>query len=237
VSLAEHDYWAEGVGAYVLGAMPDRELTAFASHVEGCESCRAAVEDLRPAVDALPAATPHLAAPPELRERLLGIVRSEAELLRAAGPEADRPPRRRGWLFGSRPLTAALVAVALIVAGVAGFALRGSSGPLTRTIAGRVVGVPRASARIEIRGRRAELRVTSLPAPPPGRVYQVWLLRSSGTRPAATMALFTVEGDGSATVRLPSLRGASAVLVTNEPVGGSRTGVPSQRVPIISADL
>jgi hypothetical protein len=45
------------------------------------------------------------------------------------------------------------------------------------------------------------------------------------------------QRDGSGTVRLPSLHGDSAVLVTNEPTGGSRTGVPSQRVPIVSVDL
>ncbi|HYM57033.1 MAG TPA: anti-sigma factor, partial [Solirubrobacteraceae bacterium] len=69
------------------------------------------------------------------------------------------------------------------------------------------------------------------PAPPQGRVYQVWLDRG-GSTPEPTSALFTTRGDGSASVAVPgSLRGVRQILVTDEPVGGSE--LPTRR-PIIS---
>ena len=62
---------------------------------------------------------------------------------------------------------------------------------------------------------------TDLPAPPDGRVYQVWVDRG-GPAPEPTDALFSVSRDGSAHVDVPgSLDGVRAVMVTDEPPRGS----------------
>ena len=46
-SMSEHDRFAETAGAYVLGALPDDERTAYVAHLETCAACQAEVEELR----------------------------------------------------------------------------------------------------------------------------------------------------------------------------------------------
>ena len=60
-----------------------------------------------------------------------------------------------------------------------------------------------------------------LPAPPSGRVYQVWLKRD-GHPPMPTAALFVPSRDGAAAASVPgSLDDVDQVMVTDEPDGGS----------------
>jgi hypothetical protein len=74
-----------------------------------------------------------------------------------------------------------------------------------------------------------------MPAPAVGRVYEVWLDHGEGTAPQPTDALFSVSRAGRASVDVPGdLDGVKAVLVTDEPAGGSR--VPSG-APVIAATL
>jgi hypothetical protein len=60
-----------------------------------------------------------------------------------------------------------------------------------------------------------------MPAPPEGRVYQVWVLPEGADAPRPTQALFTPRRDGSAAAAVPTVDGVQAVLVTDEPAGGS----------------
>jgi hypothetical protein len=82
-------------------------------------------------------------------------------------------------------------------------------------------------------GDAVELRVTNMPAPPAGRVYQVWLQRDG--RAPEPDAVFTVDrmGRGSVGV-LGDVKGAAKVLVTDEPRGGS--DVPT-RQPVVAGRL
>lgn len=231
------------MGAWLLGALPDDEAQAFAAHLEECPVCRQDVASLRVAADALPASAPSLAAPPELKARILAAVEPEAELLVAAGERADRagaaprPARARLRLgrLSLRPALVLPVALALlVVGGVAGLLGEQLLHDDARTVSAKLdpsVAVPGARADLEVRDDRAVLVARKLPAPPQGRVYQVWLDRGGAT-PEPTSALFTTRGDGSASVAVPgSLRGVRQILVTDEPMGGSR--LPTRR-PIIS---
>jgi hypothetical protein len=84
-------------------------------------------------------------------------------------------------------------------------------------------------------GNGAKLVVAGMPAPAEGRVYQVWLDRGGAGTPQPTDALFSVSRTGHASVDVPGdLGGVKAVLVTDEPLGGSRTPT---RAPVISATL
>ena len=113
------------VAPYLLHALDDEEVADFRLHLDGCAICRRELAELRPMVDLLPSAAPPRAAPPELGERLMAVVRGEAELLRAAGAGADRAPARARIRWRLRPL-AGLAAAATLAIGVAvGLALGG----------------------------------------------------------------------------------------------------------------
>ena len=60
-----------------------------------------------------------------------------------------------------------------------------------------------------------------MPAPPPGRIYEVWLEHGTAA-PQPTDALFSVTSPAAGSVGVPGdLHGVSKVLVTDEPLGGS----------------
>jgi hypothetical protein len=119
------------------------------------------------------------------------------------------------------------------VLGGVGGALLAGGGEDTRTVAAQTE--PRgADVRLEIGDQGATLVARDMPAPPSGRIYQVWIKRP-GRDPQPTSVLWSVRGDGSADVAVPgSLDGVEAVLVTDEPPGGS--DAPT-RMPVISAPL
>lgn len=214
--MNDHARWTDAAGPYVLGAMPVAEREAFEEHLATCGICREEVDELRPAAEALPMASPLMTPPPELKARIMAEVEREAELLGAAGAGAERPERVRrerrglGWLSGWR---LAPVAAALLIAGV----LVGTSvgGPDTRTYA-----FEGQDARLEVEGDSARLVADDLPAPPEGRVYEVWLMHEGSDTPQPTDVLFMPREDGSAVAAIPSVDGVREVLVTDEPPGG-----------------
>ena len=214
--MSDHSRWADTAGAYVLGAMASAERDEFEAHLATCAVCREEVDELRPAADALPMASPTMLPPPELKDRIMAEVEREAELIGAAGAGADRPQRterrrRRAWLSGWR---LAPVAAALLIAGaLVGIAL---GGPDSRTVE-----FDRAGAELEISDDQAMLVAENLPAPPDGRVYEVWLMPEGSDTPEPTDVLFTPRSDGSAVAAIPGIDDASQVLVSDEPPGGS----------------
>ena len=235
--MNQHDHYDDAIAPYLLKALPDDERQDFEAHLLGCADCRTEVSRLQVAVDVLPASVPQYEAPPELRDRIMSVVHREAELLAAAGPEADRPPapraaerEKRGWNF-RMPRLAIGGTLAGAVAGVVLGAVLLSDDPLTRTVPAEVA-IQGAQASLVVHDDDSKLVAKDLPAPPAGRVYQVWVKRP-GRDPEATDALFTVRSDGSAVVSVPgSMDGVEAVLVTDEPEGGS---LAPTRKPIISA--
>ena len=228
----DHDRWADSLGSWLLGALPEDEVDGFRTHLAGCATCRADAESLRVAVDALPASAPPATPPPALKGRVIAVVEREAALLHAAGPEADRahaPRRRRRRRLprladpSLRPaLAVPLVLLLLVIGGGAALLGRSALDSGSRVVVARVspqTGGARVS--LEVDGDRARLVGKGLPAPPPGRVYQVWLDRG-GASPEPTSALFSTRRDGSASVDVPgSIDGVRTVMVTDEPAGGS----------------
>jgi anti-sigma-K factor RskA len=219
----------DDAGSYVLRALPDDEHARFEAHLANCAECQREVADLQVAADTLPLAAVQVDPPPELRERIMTIVRSEAELLAAAGARADEPAatpaakaprRRRRW---ARPLPAAMAASALVAAGViGGIVLTGGNDTKTVTGTVQIASAPAARASLQLSDDATKLQVRRMPPPPAGKVYQVWLKRANQD-PAPTTALFRTDSSGSADVEIQRgrLKGVDQVLVTAEPDGGS----------------
>jgi anti-sigma-K factor RskA len=223
---------AEEAAVYALGAMEEPEARAFAEHLRSCARCREELSALKPVVDALPSAVAQRSAPTELRSRVLSTVRSEAEL---QGASRGRSPvdsvRRRGRDRRPWRLAAAGIAVAAVSAAVAlAFAARG---PVVSRAIGARASVPGAHAVLRLSEGHGLLRIAGMPQAPRGHIYEVWVERGGAPRP--TDALFTVSSAGRAAVGVPgSLTGATAVMVTSEPLGGSAKPTSS---PVIVARL
>jgi hypothetical protein len=227
---------------YVLGALSEEELESYGEHLSGCAECAAEVTVLQTAADSLALGVPPAQTPEDVRTRVMAIVNGEAELLRAAGHEADRPVRTRPrWRARLQP---ALAASGALVAGLLIGALAINSGsdsgsgtytPTTQTI-DALVSTPgyHATAALSKSGSHVELVVSGMPAPPLGRIYEVWLERGTQA-PQPTNALFSVTSSGSGSVGVPGdLTGVSKVLVTSEPLGGSSQPT---RPPVIVASV
>ena len=213
----DHEQWADSLGAWLLGALPEDEAAGFKRHLNECAVCREDAVGLQVAVDALPAsAAPH-SPPPALKDRIMAVVEGEAELLQA-GPESDRPRRRRSWFGGLSWRPALALGLAALALGFVGSQALQSGGPEKITAQVQSGG----QATLEVQDDQGRLVATHLPDPPNGRVYQVWLDKG-GKAPEPTNVLFTTSNDGSATADVPSLDGVKRVMVTDEPSGGSRT--------------
>lgn len=239
MSVPDHEHECErcvDAGAYVLGALDEHEVASFREHLSGCGACREEVTQLQGVADSLAIAVPRAQAPVDLRARLMTIVGGEAELLRAAGREADRPPRERPlWRLRLLPAFAVTAALAFGVL-IGALAIDTGSAPQTRVVQAQVLPPAGHAATAALRkvGSRVELEVTGMPSPALGRIYQVWLQRGSRP-PEPTDALFSVTGQGRGTVGVPGdLRGVSKVMVTSEPLGGSLKPTSS---PVIVATV
>jgi anti-sigma-K factor RskA len=222
MTMTDHDRWADAAGAYVLGAMTANERDDFERHMATCAACREDVDELRPAAEALPMASPPVLPPPALKERIMAEVEREAALLAQAGPAADRPvaerPRRRFRFPALTGWRLAPVAAGLLIAGVlAGALLTGGGG--TKTFPAGP------NAEIQVDGDKATLVATNMAPPPEGRVYEVWIVpkgAKEGALPEPTDVLFTPREDGAVEAAIPgSADDIEAVLVSDEPPGGS----------------
>jgi hypothetical protein len=214
----DHEQWADSLGAWLLGALPEDEAAGFKRHLDECVVCREDAVGLQVAVDALPAsAAPH-SPPAALKDRIMAVVEGEAKLLQAAGPESDRPRRRRSWFGGLSWRPALALGLAALAIGFLGSQALQSGGPEKITAQVQSGG----QAALEVQDGQGRLVASHLPDPPNGRVYQVWLDKG-GKTPEPTNVLFTTSNDGSATADVPSLDGVKRVMVTDEPNGGSRT--------------
>lgn len=207
------------VAPYVLGALDPDEARSFVRHLERCVVCRDEVASLAPVIDALPASAPPRPVPAALRRRMLRAVRAEP---RARGSRAREVALGRSAPAGWLALAAALVAAFVVQLGASHHAR-------TRAISASVgLAVLRVDA-----GGHGELTVEHLPALPPDRVYELWLV-ARGSMPTPS-TLFAVTGRGGADIGVPGdLHGIGRLLVTVEPRGGSP--VPTTR-PVIVEQL
>ncbi|ESP96601.1 anti-sigma factor [Streptomyces sp. CHA1] len=226
-------------GAYALHALSEEERAAFDHHLADCPACTTEVAELTATAARLglaEAAVP----PPAMKDQVLrriGEVRQEPPRTAAATatPRAGRARRFTGF---------ALAACLAAVAGLGGIAVwqhqeaeqarqRAEAAERQAASVARVLAAPDArseSARLG-EGTRATVVVSAsldeavllaadMPAPPEGKVYQLWFddggtMRSAGLMPPS-------HGDRVEAVRLEGGVGeASGVGITVEPPGGS----------------
>jgi hypothetical protein len=249
---AEHDRMEDAVAAYVLGACDGEEEVALVeAHIVACPTCRALARRLAPAVDALALAADEVRPPDRLRARILAAAAAAPQ--QAGDEPAPRvvPVPARAWRrVGAGAVAArggrAPARLALYRAAVAGLALalialtavfvmsRQHPAPTTPPASARysLVGTGAMAGAggtfTEVGGRDAAvLALTGMPEPPPGRVYEVWLIDSSNR--ALPSGVFTPGADGTATLGLSRpLAGVRSIAVTLE-AGPGGTTAPTQK--------
>ena len=221
----------DNAAPYVLGALTDAEHEQFRGHLDSCAVCREEVAALQVVAGALPAVAPQLSAPPELKQRLMASIHED---LGDEAAEPARSERRPPFTWPRwRPLfVPALGALAVVVVLAVIVLSSGGGGGGARVIRAEVI-PPHASASLRVNGGHAQLDIAGMPQTSAQRVYEVWVKRSGAPQP--TDALFTVTANGDATVGVPgSVAGVKVVMVTSEPLGGSK--VPTSP-PVIIAHL
>lgn len=227
-------------GAYAVDALDEVERARFERHLTTCTDCQAEVETLTAAATELAAMT-ELVPPTSLRTAVLGSITTTRPLppeqpvtdptvppMRAAPP--DRRQHAPGWHRWRGWLVAAAAATVLAVGGVTVW--RSLDQPATPPpVAEKVLAAPDATRVAETLQDGASVSIvrspsigkavivtSGMPAPPKGKVYQLWLqdpaghFASAGLLPPGSDQVVVLEGDAST---------AAGVGVTVEPDGGS----------------
>jgi len=242
--MSAHEQFADDLALLAVGALQDDQRLALEKHLEGCAACRRELEQLRgdTALLALSAAGP--APPRRARERLLKAVAQE--------PRAAKKPSR-SWSWTLVPWLAAAVFLLAAVfffqqsdrlsQRVAELQSQSAQqqpqlerarevvSTLTSTKAMRVTLIaaqtpPQPQGRaIYVRDRSSLVFIANnMPALPPQKAYELWLIPTSGAPVPA--GVFKPDAHGSATVVQPPLPTgieAKAFAITVEPEQGSAT--------------
>ncbi len=225
--MSEHERVQELAAAYALGALTPSEREDLDAHLAECEECLRETVAFQAVGDALARSVTPLAAPPELRARIVAAA-------------TDRPQavvsRRQwgGWAIG---IAAAAVAVAVGVDDIrkrqelaaARRDLAAVDGQLTlqRAVAQPVLegqpyvrlapvsGSGPSAIWINPAGKKPYLAAPNLPNLQPDQIYELWFLQ--GSKPVAAGTFQT----GSVLTLPPLPGGTTAMAITVEPSGGS----------------
>ena len=239
----------ESVAVWALSADEADDGAFIRSHIQACPSCHELADRLDRAVKAIPLAVDDVAPPARLRGRIVA-----AAALPRPTTAPDRTPGRRRtaetykrrfeWRVLERiPAYAAAAAVvlALVIGGVAGdLAGHRSAAPIPSQVArftltgeGALAG---ATAKvIDLKTDRFGLvDFRGLPALPPGKVYELWLITSSGRADPA--AVFVPDGNGTKVVIVNHPLGGYVTMAVTTEQGPDGSNIPS-RLPQMSGSL
>lgn len=189
----------------------------------------AAVPATHPVQD--PAAVPPVVARP-VREATELSVTDELGAARKRRDERRRPQGMRNWLVG----VAAAALIALGGVGVGAY-VANLNDPLNQVLqAGDVrqatvdvTGGGTATVSVSPSKDAIVVKMNDVPAPPPGKVYQMWLIPKDGSAPVS-QGLMDAEALSKPAV-VKGISSAAALGITVEPTGGST----SPTMPTVAA--
>lgn len=242
--MSAHQQFADDLALLALGTLQGDERAMLEKHLEGCPACRRELERLRGDMALLALSASGPAPPRRSRERLMKAIAQEPRAQKTAA-------RRSSWTFLPWPATAALLLLAgffwqqsdRLAQRVAQLQdesaqqqaqlerAREVESTLTSTDALRVTLVaaqtppqPQGKA-IYVRDRSSLIFLASnMPALPPQKAYELWLIPTNGAPIPA--GVFKPDVRGSATVVEPPLPAgveAKTFAITVEPEQGSST--------------
>jgi hypothetical protein len=102
------DQVREQLAEHLLGTLDPSVDDGIAAHLRGCVSCRRDMRALEDGVGSFALASHDREPPPELRDRVLGVLQEEW----VAVPSIERAPRHRRWIATAAGVAALLAALA-----------------------------------------------------------------------------------------------------------------------------
>jgi anti-sigma-K factor RskA len=248
-----HEQFAEDLALLALGSLEGDQRQALETHLQECAGCRRELERLRGDLALVSLSTAGPKPPARSRERLLTAIASE--------PRQTAAPRRFWWTPVPW-FAAAALALLVVFMGRQNSALRQQIAATQSDTAAQQVELRRAREIVATLTANDALRVTvvamktppqpqgkaiyvrdrsslifiasNLPAVPPQKAYELWLIPTSGAPIPA--GVFKPDAHGSATVvnpPLPSGVEAKAFAITLEPEAGSIT--PTMPIVMLGA--
>jgi anti-sigma-K factor RskA len=245
--------------AYVLGALPEEERLSFEDYLAAHPERQAEIDELG-AIAGLLAFSPQEQEPsPELRSRVMEVVKAEAEPRRDTRRSVTA---RIGDYLSVRGL--ALGAAALLVIGLLSWnvLLQGQVEDLHGQVQDAQVQVQDLQAQVEDARRQRQLQQSptielegswadqganaevasihknqvilvarDMPSVPEGRTCQIWVISDDVPKPSG---LFQPEGKMTAAPITNSITNADVIAVTVEPAGGS---IEPTSDPVLLAEL
>jgi Anti-sigma-K factor rskA/Putative zinc-finger len=208
----------ELIPAHALRALDPDDERAVAAHLATCERCRLQLRDFEGVAAALAYASPAVAPPPELRDRVLGAI----EPVVAPQPAAVSPTPARGrerWSWWPRVSLVAVPALGLAVLALALWNIS-LQGRLSDRDVVAATAVGKIGSVVAFKGGDVTLYAT-LPTATPGHVYEAWVVRGGTPLPAGTFA----GGDGIAFDLTRGAKPGDTIAITLEP----GTGGPKPR--------
>jgi anti-sigma-K factor RskA len=245
--MSEHEQYAEDLALYALDALRGEERVRVDAHLAGCAACRRELEQLRADTALLALSTAGPRPPQRARQKLLDAVAREPRVPRIV----ETSPRRSWWGVLGWAATVAVVVFAVslwrensllkeTLASANSQAaksvreieeLRRIAAPILEPDAERVTLVavktpPQPQSKVFYLRKRNSLVLlaNNLPALPPQKAYELWLIPTSGAPIPA--GVFKPDAHGSASVvnaKLPAGAEAKAFAITVENEAGAAT--------------
>lgn len=223
--IADHDEMENSVAAFVLGALDDDEADGVRRHLETCPTCPGLAVGLRRAVGAVPLAVEPLQPPTDLRDRILAAAGAGVAPTAVRARPAPIPVRRttgRRWGVW-RPAVAAAAVVAFALGAGLGLGIGRSTAPPPPAAAVAQYSMNGTGQMEASHGSVFELKregltfvqFSGLPPIAADRVYELWLIPSSGQ--PVPGAVFAPDPLGGKVIVLGhDLSGYKALAVTEE---------------------
>lgn len=222
-----HESFQDDLPAYALGSLDPADQAALEAHLRDCPECQSLLAEYEEIVELYALAAPVESPPDGALDRLLDRARSTSQPVDLDSPARD--DRRSLYLWGG---FAAMAALLLVMLGWNIWLQFGADDGYTLDSGNIALVVPlegsenadTATAHLvmDYSWEDGALIASGLPALGPERDYQLWFVRSDGTRVSG--AVFHPDDSGQITVRIDvpdNLRSVERVGVTEEPAGGS----------------
>ena len=249
--MAGHEQFGDDLALYALNALEGEDRRALEEHLASCAECRLELEQLRGDGALLALSTAGPRPPLRAKKRFMDAIATEGPTSRAKTAREMGHPRRSWWGWLGWAATAAVIVLAAslwkenrnlrdeagILRRVASQQasqldeLRRVAAPIIEPEAQRVTLVA-VKTPPQPQGKAFYLRshnslvfvANNMPALPPQKAYELWLIPTQGTPIPA--GVFKPDAHGSATVvnpPLPAGAEAKAFAITVENESGSLT--------------